>query len=171
MKQSPTSMDRAEDRALRNADRDGANTFVELISDVAKLLAEALYIQTQSRRVCIIPLIIDSKKTRDFLKQIKPDSSLFGSNLESEMKKIKEAESVFESKKQSAPTYTKHQGNGKRAFDKRPLSNYQGNFNTPTTGQARQRLYFKGYNQGFNQRFNNKTKPYQRSNNWKNQNN
>ncbi|XP_014235975.1 uncharacterized protein LOC106658489 [Trichogramma pretiosum] len=139
-----------------------ANTFVELISDVAKLLTEALYSQTQSRRACIIPLI-DSKKTRDFLKQTKPDSSSFGSNLESEMKKFKEAESIFESKKQSASTYTKPQGNGKRPFDRRPLSNYQGNSNTPTTGQARQKLYFKRYNQGFNQRFNNKMKPYQRS--------
>ncbi|CAB0040443.1 unnamed protein product [Trichogramma brassicae] len=138
------------------------DVFLERLADATKLMTEAHYNHTQSRRACIIPLI-ETKGTREFLKQTKSDSSLFGSNLESELKKFKETESVFEAKKQPAPTSTRYQGNGKRPFDRRPLSSNQGNFNTSTGGQARQKLFFKGYNQRSN------NKMYQKQNIWKNQ--
>ncbi|KAL7293502.1 hypothetical protein TKK_0012948 [Trichogramma kaykai] len=139
------------------------DVFLDWMADATKLMTEAHFNHTPSRRACIIPLI-ETKGTRDFLKQTKSDSSLFGSNLKSKLKKFKKTESIFKAKKQSAPTSTRYQGNGKRPFDRRPLSSNQGNFNTPTGGQARQKLYFKGYNQRSN------NKPYQKQNNWKNQN-
>ncbi|XP_014233125.1 uncharacterized protein LOC106656583 [Trichogramma pretiosum] len=96
---------------VNDADEDGLdqNTFLERLMDAAKLLAQAQYKQSQSRRACIIP-IIESKSIREILKKSNIDSYLFGLDLDKEVKAMKESDALFDHKKSS----TKNQGNFRR---------------------------------------------------------
>ncbi|XP_058789582.1 uncharacterized protein LOC131663277 [Phymastichus coffea] len=72
-------------------------SFVERLTDAAKLLSHAQFQQTESRRACIIPLF--QKNIREVLKSTTPDQSLFGNELTNVLKQMKEAEVLLENKK------------------------------------------------------------------------
>lgn len=122
---------------VNDANEEGIDpeVFLEKLMDSAKLLAEAQYNQTESRRACIIPLF--QKNIRGVLKTNTADSFLFGKDLTSSIKQLKESETLFEQQAQKYP------GNYKSPFERKPFSNLQGN--TGTTSQGRQRLFFRGF--------------------------
>uniref|UniRef100_A0ABD2XMW6 Reverse transcriptase domain-containing protein n=1 Tax=Trichogramma kaykai TaxID=54128 RepID=A0ABD2XMW6_9HYME len=88
--------------------------FTGRLMDTAKLLAEAQFSQTQSRRACIVPVF--DKKLRQTLKDTTPDDRLFGTDLTNLIKQVKDTEALFDCS-------SKRAGNFKSAFEKKtPLS-------------------------------------------------
>ncbi|KAL7292049.1 hypothetical protein TKK_0014330 [Trichogramma kaykai] len=88
--------------------------FTGRLMDTAKLLAEAQFSQTQSRRACIVPVF--DKKLRQTLKDTTPDDRLFGTDLTNLIKQVKDIEALFDCS-------SKRAGNFKSAFEKKtPLS-------------------------------------------------
>ena len=69
-----------------------------LLMDTAKCLAKSQYSVTMLRKECLIPLV-ESRNIRELLRNSTPDAYLFGSKLESDMKKSKESEALFSSKR------------------------------------------------------------------------
>ncbi|KAL7307690.1 hypothetical protein TKK_0000371 [Trichogramma kaykai] len=92
--------------------------FTGRLMDTAKLLAEAQFSQTQSRRACIVPVF--DKKLRQTLKDTTPDDRLFGTDLTNLIKQVKDTEALFDCS-------SKRAGNFKSAFKKKtPLSAQSG---------------------------------------------
>uniref|UniRef100_A0ABD2XM74 Core-binding (CB) domain-containing protein n=1 Tax=Trichogramma kaykai TaxID=54128 RepID=A0ABD2XM74_9HYME len=123
--------------------------FTGRLMDTAKLLAEAQFSQTQSRRACIVPVF--DKKLRQTLKDTTPDDRLFGTDLTNLIKQVKDTEALFDCS-------SKRAGNFKSAFEKKtPLSAQSG---TGASTQGRARLFFRGSrgrNQNRNRSYNSST--------------
>ena len=112
--------------------------FFELLITAAKCL-ESQFTATISRRECLIPLI-ESRNVRELLRNSHPDTYIFGSKLESEIKRSKESEALFSSERDSS-SYRQRSGNSSRLFDRGPRSNFQGN--TYSSDRGRRRLHFR----------------------------
>ncbi|KAL7307833.1 hypothetical protein TKK_0000153 [Trichogramma kaykai] len=93
---------------------------------------------------------MDSKTIREVLRKSEVDKYLFGSDLDKEVKSLKETAALFDEKKETSKSTNTNQGNYKRPFEQRTHSNSQGN--TYTKQRGRPRLYFKKSNSRFQSR-------------------
>ena len=115
---------------LNDAD-DGVDekSFSAKITDVEKLLTEICYQQSETRRAFIMPRF--TKTFQEVLRKSKPNKYLFGVDLASKIKDVKDTDRLFKdlTSERNVPKHqsTKPPGNTRRPLGKRPLSHKKGN--------------------------------------------
>ena len=117
--------------------------FSAKITDVGKLLTEIFYQQSETKRAFIMPRF--TKTTQEVLKKCKPIKYLFGDDLASKIKGVKDTDRLFNdlTSERNVPKHqpTKPSGNTRRPSGKRSLSHKKSN--TGSQGQQRQKFYLK----------------------------
>ena len=124
--------------------------FMERVTDAARLVCEAIYQESVSRRTCICPCF--EPELREILKKSEIDHTLFGENLAETIKKSKDAEKLLRGSNPKFP------GNSRRPQSSRPPLNRTSS--TIHGGQERPKLFFKKSFQGDQKRY---PKPNQQS--------
>ena len=109
---------------------------------LAKLIAEAQYHQTNSKRACIT--LIFPRNTKEALKQTIPDSSLFGSDLTKIIKQIKEGDTLLDANKDS----TEQKGSGnEKSLRQKTLLEESGQFRVKSTSCRTKIVLQRGYSE------------------------
>ena len=152
---------------LNLADENGIDqeNFSSKLSEAAKLIAEISFQQSETRKAYIVPRF--AKPFQEVLKKSKPDKFLFGKDLSTMIKDIKDTDRLFKdltAEKNVKPT-TKSLGNSKRPLAKKNPANRRAG--TGQQGQAKPRYFLKKdqrgprYNQPQSQQFQYQQYPYQ----------